>query len=90
MHHTPHTHHTERRLLYITPAAAFSLRFCTAAQHTAMDAALPPAMQIMTYYDMGTEGRQAIGIGDSLVRYSCGVEEVEDIWADLEQALERI
>jgi len=36
------------------------------------------------------QGRQEIGIGENLVRYSCGVEDVEDLWADLEQALGRI
>ncbi len=45
---------------------------------------------VMTYYDLGTKGREEIGIKDTLVRYSCGVEDVEDIWADLEQALDRI
>lgn len=36
------------------------------------------------------QGREEIGIGENLVRYSCGVEDVEDLWADLEQALDRI
>jgi len=36
------------------------------------------------------QGRASIGIGENLVRYSCGVEDVEDLWADLEQALARI
>lgn len=44
----------------------------------------------MTYFDMGPEGRASIGIGESLVRYSCGVEDVEDLWADLKQALDSI
>ncbi|PRW58599.1 cystathionine gamma-synthase [Chlorella sorokiniana] len=45
---------------------------------------------VMTYFDLGQAGREAIGIGENLVRYSCGVEDVEDLWADLEQALARI
>lgn len=36
------------------------------------------------------QGRADIGIGDNLIRYSVGVEDVEDLWADLEQALARI
>ena len=36
------------------------------------------------------QGREEIGIGENLVRYSCGVEDVEDLWADLEQALARM
>lgn len=45
---------------------------------------------LMTYYDLGPEGRAAIGIGESLVRYSCGVEDVEDLWADLARAFGEI
>jgi cystathionine beta-lyase/cystathionine gamma-synthase len=33
--------------------------------------------------------RAQIGIGEGLVRFSVGIEDVEDIIADLEQALER-
>jgi cystathionine beta-lyase/cystathionine gamma-synthase len=36
------------------------------------------------------EVRAAIGIGDGLVRLSVGIEDAEDIIADLEQALERV
>lgn len=49
-----------------------------------------PLLQVMTYFDQGPEGRAAIGIGDSLVRYSCGVEDADDIWEDLAQALAQI
>jgi cystathionine gamma-synthase/methionine-gamma-lyase len=35
------------------------------------------------------EERAQIGIGEGLVRFSVGIEDVEDIIADLEQALER-
>lgn len=38
----------------------------------------------------GPEKRAEIGIKDNLVRFSCGVEDVEDLWDDLEQALEKI
>jgi cystathionine beta-lyase/cystathionine gamma-synthase len=31
--------------------------------------------------------RQAMGLTDSLVRLSCGVEDVDDLLADLDQAL---
>ncbi|MCD4671464.1 MAG: PLP-dependent transferase [Anaerolineaceae bacterium] len=33
--------------------------------------------------------RQAIGIEDNLVRYALGIEDAEDLIADLEQALLR-
>lgn len=44
----------------------------------------------MTHAAIGQKGRQAIGITDGLVRISVGIENVEDIRADLEQALAAI
>lgn len=38
----------------------------------------------------GPEKRAEYGIKDNLVRYSCGVEAMEDLWADIEQALDQI
>jgi cystathionine beta-lyase/cystathionine gamma-synthase len=34
------------------------------------------------------ENREAAGIGDGLVRYAVGIEDLEDLIADLKQALE--
>jgi len=45
---------------------------------------------IMTHAAIPRELREAIGIGDSLVRFSVGVEDVADLRADLEQALAQI
>lgn len=42
---------------------------------------------IVSYWDQGAEERARLGIKDSLVRLSCGVETPEDLWADLDQAL---
>jgi cystathionine beta-lyase/cystathionine gamma-synthase len=39
---------------------------------------------------VGAEGRAKLGITDGLMRVSVGIEDVEDIVADLEQALDRI
>jgi len=36
---------------------------------------------------LGEKGRKAIGITDGLVRISVGIEDVDDIVADLDQAL---
>jgi methionine-gamma-lyase len=41
----------------------------------------------MTHASMGKEARLASGISDGLVRYSVGIENVEDLIADLDQAL---
>lgn len=39
------------------------------------------------YYEMGPERRASMGIDDSLVRISVGIEETDDLLADFEQAL---
>jgi methionine-gamma-lyase len=44
----------------------------------------------MTHAGMARENRLAAGISDGLVRLSVGIEDVEDILADLEQALAHI
>jgi cystathionine gamma-lyase/cystathionine beta-lyase/cystathionine gamma-lyase/homocysteine desulfhydrase len=42
----------------------------------------------MTHADMSAEERARMGIGEGLIRISVGLEEVEDVIADLGQALE--
>ncbi len=44
----------------------------------------------MTHSKMSKEAREACGITDGLVRFAVGIEDVEDIKADLAQALEKI
>jgi len=44
----------------------------------------------MTHHNLPSEERQVIGITDGLVRFSVGIEDVEDILEDLEQALGRV
>ena len=41
----------------------------------------------MSYFELTTAEREAIGIYDDLVRLSLGLEDAEDVIADLEQAL---
>ena len=43
---------------------------------------------LMSYFELTTEEREAIGITDDLIRLSVGIEECEDILADLAQALD--
>ena len=47
--------------------------------------AIPVAETI--YYEMGPERRASMGIADSLIRISTGIEDIEDLLADFEQAL---
>jgi len=42
---------------------------------------------LMSYYEMTPEDRASIGIADELVRLSLGVEDTDDLIADLNQAL---
>ena len=44
---------------------------------------------LMSFFDKTTEEREAIGIYDDLVRLSVGLEDADDVIADLLQALER-
>ncbi len=43
----------------------------------------------LTHHCVTKEARASTGISDSLVRISVGLEDPEDLWADLEQALEK-
>lgn len=42
---------------------------------------------LMSYYEKTTEERLELGIKDNLVRFAVGIEDTDDIIADLEQAL---
>jgi cystathionine gamma-synthase/cystathionine gamma-lyase len=43
---------------------------------------------LMTHASIPRDVRESIGISDGLVRLSVGLEHVEDLWADLERALD--
>jgi cystathionine gamma-synthase len=45
---------------------------------------------LMSFYELTTEERLQVGIKDTLIRYSVGIEDADDIIADIEQALERV
>jgi cystathionine gamma-synthase len=42
---------------------------------------------IISFYELTTEERLAVGIRNNLVRYSCGIEDADDLIADIDQAL---
>jgi cystathionine gamma-synthase len=44
---------------------------------------------LMSFYELTTEERLQVGIKDNLVRFSVGVEDADDLVADLEQAFEK-
>jgi len=44
---------------------------------------------IMSFYELTTEERLEIGIKDNLIRYAVGIEDADDLIADIAQALDR-
>ncbi len=44
---------------------------------------------LMSFYELTTEERLLVGIKDNLIRYSVGIEDGDDLIADLEQSLDR-
>lgn len=45
---------------------------------------------IMSYYELSSEERLKVGISDNLVRLALGIEDTQDLIADLDQALNKI
>jgi len=45
---------------------------------------------LMSFYELTTEERLMVGIKDNLIRYSVGIEDTDDLIADLAAALEQI
>lgn len=64
-----------------------TLRLCTLAESLGATETLITHPSSMTHIGMSAEQREAIGIGEGLIRLSVGLETVDDIIADLDQAL---
>jgi cystathionine gamma-synthase len=45
---------------------------------------------LMSFYELTTAQREAIGMKDSLIRYAVGVEDADDLLADVARALEAV
>ncbi len=43
----------------------------------------------MSYFELSTEEREAIGIRNNLIRYAVGIEDTAELIADLVAALDR-
>ena len=63
------------------------LRVCTLGESLGGVETLVSHPATMTHAALGEEGRAKIGITDGMVRLSVGVEDVEDLIADIDQAL---
>lgn len=67
-----------------------SVRLCALATSLGGVESIVQHSASMTHATLSPEERRAAGIGEGLIRFSVGVEDVEDIWADIHQALDRI
>ncbi|HZQ19588.1 MAG TPA: PLP-dependent aspartate aminotransferase family protein [Terriglobales bacterium] len=63
------------------------VRLCTMGESLGGVETLISHPATMTHAGLGEKGRAAIGISDGMVRISVGIEDVDDIIADLDQAL---
>ena len=66
------------------------VRICSLAESLGGVETLISHPATMTHAALGEKGRKAIGITDGMVRISVGIENVEDLVADLDQALAAI
>jgi cystathionine beta-lyase/cystathionine gamma-synthase len=64
-----------------------ALRLFTLAESLGGVESLAEHPAIMTHASIPADARRALGIGDSLVRLSVGLEHVEDLWDDLKNGL---
>jgi len=67
-----------------------NLRLCTVAVSLGDTATLVEHPGLMTHSVVPNEERDALGITDDLIRVSSGLEDMADVKADLEQALDKI
>ena len=67
-----------------------NVKLCTLAESLGGVETLISHPASMTHASMPADVRQRIGITEGLVRLSVGIEDVEDLWADLDQALTSI
>jgi cystathionine gamma-lyase/cystathionine beta-lyase/cystathionine gamma-lyase/homocysteine desulfhydrase len=63
------------------------VRLCTMGESLGGVETLISHPATMTHAALGLKGRKEIGLTDGMVRISVGIEDVEDLIADLEQAL---
>jgi cystathionine beta-lyase/cystathionine gamma-synthase len=67
-----------------------SVRVCSLGESLGGVESLISHPATMTHAALGEKGRRAIGITDGMVRISVGIENVEDILADLDRALKAL
>ncbi|MEO1039871.1 MAG: PLP-dependent transferase [Pseudomonadota bacterium] len=68
-------------------AIVSGLELFTLAQSLGGTESLANIPALMTHASMSAEARQTAGVDDALIRLSVGLEDVEDLWSDLDAAL---
>jgi cystathionine beta-lyase/cystathionine gamma-synthase len=66
-----------------------ALRIFTLAESLGAVESLAEHPGLMTHTSVPTEERRRIGLGDSLLRLSVGIEDLDDLLSDLDQALQQ-
>jgi cystathionine beta-lyase/cystathionine gamma-synthase len=64
------------------------LRVFTLAESLGAVESLAESPALMTHASIPEEARRRVGVGDGLIRLSVGVEDLDDLIADLDQALD--
>jgi len=67
-----------------------SVKLCTLAESLGGVESLVCHPATMTHASVAPEVRQRLGITDGLVRISVGIEDTDDIIADIDQALDKV
>jgi cystathionine beta-lyase/cystathionine gamma-synthase len=67
-----------------------SVKLCTLAESLGGVETLISHPATMTHASVDAAKRERLGISDGLVRISVGIEDTDDIIADLDQALEKV
>ncbi len=104
IHHPNHEIARRQMLIGFGPLVAFDLRGGAEAARAVVEAlqlirhgpslggveSLASLPAYTSHVQLGVDGRRRAGIAEGCVRLSIGIEESEDLWADLEQALAKV
>ncbi len=63
------------------------LNVCSFAESLGGVESLITVPYVQTHHDMSVENRLALGITPQLIRFSVGLEDKDDLWADIQQAV---
>ena len=79
-----------KRAWWLAPVAILGSVALSFLLHTGGSESLVTQMAMMSFFDYPEEYKRNIGMVDNLVRLALGLEDTDDLVADLQQALARI